>query len=109
MQTSGLGIQTMRETERIACLPPLNASALALDTTLGVAQKSEAAMKAFYDDVGAPRPKKMRSNQEWYTKQGYTLMDVPETDSPHVFKHYMNEYGNGTFTLPTVWMYKAIQ
>lgn len=113
MHGTGLGAQTMRETERIAALPPLNATALALDTMTDAVQRSELCMRLYFDDLGLPRPQKLRTNEEWYKRQGYQVMHIPNGvgNSAHVFKAYVGNVNDPTVEgneLEAVWMIKSI-
>jgi hypothetical protein len=63
--------------ENMATLPPHNCTTLALDTVAGEYQRSERSLASFYDERGLPRPKEVRTNEDWYLRQGYVLMDLP--------------------------------
>jgi hypothetical protein len=43
----------------------------------GEYQRSERSLASFYDERGLPRPKEVRTNEDWYLRQGYVLMDLP--------------------------------
>ncbi|KAG5976321.1 hypothetical protein E4U58_005127 [Claviceps cyperi] len=47
---------------------------MALDTVRADFQKSEAWLSGLYDDRGLPRPDVMRTNEEWYVRQGYEML-----------------------------------
>lgn len=112
----------MRETERIATLPPLNATGLALDTVCHETQASEQGLWFNFDRMGLPRPARFRTNQEWYTGMNYVVVPVPESvtddddeESP-VFRAYRKQINGDTakatddpdMAFATVWMYKAL-
>lgn len=67
----------MARIESKASLPPHECKVLALDTVAGEWQRSESSLASFFDDRGLPRPKEVRTNEGWYLRQGYQLMDLP--------------------------------
>lgn len=111
----------MRETERIATLPPLNATGLALDTVVHETQASEMGMWFAFDRLGIPRPAKFRTNQQWYEGMDYKVVPVPDSvddndASAPVFRSYSNQVNADAkdaddapeLVFPAVWMYKAL-
>lgn len=78
LQSTGLGRKAMHQVERAAASPPFNCTAIALDTVTGVYQGSEESLRGFYEDRGIPRPKVIRTNQEWYQRQGYEIIAMKE-------------------------------
>ncbi|KAG5984804.1 hypothetical protein E4U55_003169 [Claviceps digitariae] len=74
LQSSGLGRNAMDQLERAASSPPFNCTFLALDTIRADAQKSEELLRGLYDDRGLPRPEVVRTNEEWYLRQGYEII-----------------------------------
>lgn len=50
----------------------------ALDTVLGEFQLSKESMDSMYSDRGKQRPVVIRSNEEWYRRQGYEVFkEIP--------------------------------
>lgn len=66
----------MRQLELAAASSPFNCTIIALDTVSGAFQKSEESLKSFYDDRGLKRPEEVRTNQDWYLRQGYEIIGV---------------------------------
>ncbi len=77
LQSTGLGRAAMAAIESKATEAPHNCTALALDTAAGSWQRSEASLASFYDARGLERPEVVRTNEDWYLRQGYALMDLP--------------------------------
>lgn len=78
LQSGGLGRKAMHQIERTASSTPFNCSVIALDTVSGAFQRSEESLKGFYDDRGLPRPEEVRTNEDWYLRQGYETMGMKE-------------------------------
>lgn len=60
----------MVQIERLAALPPLNATAMALDTVTKEYQTTPES-KAIFHRISGGLMKQLRANEEWYTRQGY--------------------------------------
>ncbi|KAG5913487.1 hypothetical protein E4U42_001117 [Claviceps africana] len=75
LQSCGLGRNAMDQLERAASSPPFNCAFIALDTVRSEFQKSEM-LRGLYDDRGLPRPDVVRTNEEWYLRQGYEIMEA---------------------------------
>lgn len=93
----------MAAAERTASLSPLNATVVALDTLRGEFQKSEEFLKKAYDDRGMARPVGYRSNQEWYSGQGYEVMDGP------AYSTYVDPTTKEAERVPIVYMRKDLR
>lgn len=63
----------MARLECLATLAPLNATAIALDTIAKESQLEESSLQALYDYRGLQRPAVIRTNEEWYLRQGYEI------------------------------------
>ncbi|KAG5915742.1 hypothetical protein E4U53_004423 [Claviceps sorghi] len=73
LQSCGLGRSAMDLLEQAASSPPFNCAFIALDTVRSECQKSEM-LRGFYEDRGLSRSGVVRTNEEWYLRQGYEIM-----------------------------------
>ncbi|KAG6010093.1 hypothetical protein E4U21_000126 [Claviceps maximensis] len=74
LQSSGLGRSAMAQLERVASSAPFHCAVMALDTIRGHVQSSEEYLRGLYDDRGLSRPEVVRTNEEWYLRQGYEMI-----------------------------------
>ena len=109
LHRGGFGRSTMRLLERLALSPPLLSTHLLLDTMHPDFQRSEAFLRAQYDDRGFERPlggageDAVRTNVGWYERQGWSLFGP--TDEVFAPK---DEEGNEIARVPCVYMKKAL-
>lgn len=120
LQSSGLGRAAMAAIESEAAGAPHNCTVIALDTTSDAWQRSERSLATFYDDRGLPRPKVVRTNEEWYRRQGYALMDLPPVQEGKTWAREKGVNGELGFYIwvgpetgeeirvPAVYMWKSI-
>lgn len=94
LQAGGIGRSAMIQTERIAASPPFNATVVALDTMRKEFETSESHLKQIFDDKGLQRPREVRSTEEWYIRQGYTVMEGPEIFRMEACRHRSGYYGS---------------
>ncbi|RFU72076.1 hypothetical protein TARUN_10184, partial [Trichoderma arundinaceum] len=73
IQAGGFGRSAMRQIEHLASLPPLNATTMALDTVTKEFQTSPESL-AIFAKISGSKVDAFRSNEEWYTRQGYKDM-----------------------------------
>lgn len=65
----------MYQIEHLATLPPLNATAMALDTVTKEFQTTPESIAIFNKIRGSDVDRdNFRSNEEWYTRQGYDII-----------------------------------
>ena len=105
LQAGGLGRSAMSQTEAIAAAPPHSCTVAALDTMAEEYQLSEEHIRDVFDGRGVARPAKMRTNQEWYRRQGYELMP---TEVPDVFLLRDEATGEVKRRIPIIWMKKEL-
>ncbi|KAL6698131.1 hypothetical protein J3F84DRAFT_261210 [Trichoderma pleuroticola] len=75
IQAGGFGRSAMHQLERLAALPPLNATVMALDTLTKEFQTTPESIAIFSKIRGAEIAKAdFRSNEEWYARQGYDII-----------------------------------
>lgn len=106
LQTAGLGRSAMLLTEHIARSEPHNCTLLALDTMQGAYQVSEKHLKNLYDERGLVRPEKIRSNEEWYLRQGWELVEVGGRVS-EIYRWTVHETGE-VREVPVIYMTKSL-
>ncbi|KAG5989875.1 hypothetical protein E4U43_004415 [Claviceps pusilla] len=53
---------------------PFDCTFRALDIIRSDVQKSEASLRGLYVERGLPRPKVLRTNEEWFLRQGYEII-----------------------------------
>ncbi|KAJ6447049.1 C6 finger domain-containing protein [Purpureocillium lavendulum] len=99
LQASGLGRSAMAAVERVIAGPPFGADCVALDTVPSEFQLREEQMAGFYDARGVPRPAVIRTNEEWYRRQGYEV--VARNASMY---DWVNPATGETTTVPCVFM-----
>ena len=92
----------MAATERAAASPPVNATIVALNTLQKEIQGSEVFLKKAFDDRGMARPKEVRTNQDWYGRQGYEVIPGPGTAL------YVDTTTKEVETVPIVWLKKEL-
>ena len=93
----------MHQLELIARQPPLSGTHVLLDTMHPSVQFSEEFLKAQFDDRGYERPTVMRTNVDWYTRQGWELFGPDdEAFEPK------DDDGNITARIPCVYMKKVL-
>lgn len=98
----GVGKSAVAAAERAAASPPVNATVVALNTLRKDIQESEVFLKKAFDDRGMTRPKKIRTNQDWYVGQGYEVIPGPETAL------YVDTTTKQVETVSIVWMKKEL-
>ncbi|PNY28041.1 Uncharacterized protein TCAP_02036 [Tolypocladium capitatum] len=103
VQASGLGRSVMAQLERVAAAPPFHATFVALDTIPPAFQLREDVVAAFYDARGVPRPPEIRTNEEWYLRQGYAV--VARGDAVY---HWVNPVTGERLAVSLVFMAKAV-
>ncbi|KAI9903976.1 hypothetical protein N3K66_000505 [Trichothecium roseum] len=107
LHRGGFGRSTMRLLERLARSPPFLSTHLLLDTMHPEFQRSEAFLRAQYDDRGFVRPpggdSAVRTNVDWYERQGWSLFGP--TDEVFAPK---DDEGNEIARVPCVYMKKAL-
>lgn len=106
LQTAGLGRSAMVLTELIAKSPPHNAELLALDTLKGSYQVSEKHLGHLYDDRGMERPAVIRSNEEWYLRQGWELVEV-DGKAEEIYQWLIPDTGE-VRDIPVIYMNKSL-
>ncbi|GJN76792.1 hypothetical protein PLIIFM63780_000279 [Purpureocillium lilacinum] len=99
LQSSGLGRGAMAALERVVAGPPFGAECVALDTVTGEFQLREEQLAGFYDARGVPRPAVIRTNEDWYRRQGYEV--VATNDSMY---DWVNPATRETIKVPCVFM-----
>ncbi|KAL2107871.1 hypothetical protein VUR80DRAFT_4660 [Thermomyces stellatus] len=99
----GLGGSAMRQVEEMAVREPVNAKVLVLDTQKGTSQVSEEVVKLMYTNRGLPVPTVVKSNEEWYKKQGYRVFGEEEAAYP-----WVDEKTGTTRYLPRVFLRKDL-
>lgn len=57
----------------------MNATIVALNTRQKEVQGSEEFLKKAFENRGITRPKEVRTNQDWYARQGYEVLPRPAT------------------------------
>lgn len=92
----------MAAVERTAASPPVNATIVALNTLQKEVQESEEFLKMAFDARGMARPKEFRSNQDWYTRQGYEIVPGPDTAI------YVDTTTKKVEMVPIVWLKKDL-
>ncbi|KAK5998660.1 hypothetical protein PT974_01042 [Cladobotryum mycophilum] len=103
LQTGGVGHAAMAQIERLAASPPLNAAALALDTVTKEFQLHEENLKVWFEVTGIKRPDVVRSNEEWYVRQGYKVMG--DIDLGTTWTH---PAAGETASIPSIYLKKDI-
>lgn len=93
-------------TEHIARSPPHNSQLLALDTLKGSYQVSEKHLGHLYDERGMERPAVLRSNEEWYLRQGWELVDV-NGRADEIYKWQVPDTGE-VREIPVIYMTKSL-
>lgn len=94
----------MAEAERVASSPPHNVNWVALDTMRKEYQMKESHLRTLYEERGFERPKVVRSNEEWYVRQGYQVMP---TDKDEFYVWTVPHTGEQR-PMPTVWLKKCL-
>ncbi|KAL6881233.1 hypothetical protein J3F83DRAFT_711035 [Trichoderma novae-zelandiae] len=75
IQAGGFGRSAMHQLERLAALPPLSATAMALDTVTKRFQTTPESLAIYAKVLGAELPvEQFRSTEEWYARQGYAVV-----------------------------------
>ncbi|SPN99676.1 uncharacterized protein DNG_02527 [Cephalotrichum gorgonifer] len=82
LQGYSLGRSAMRQVEGLAVREPTGARAMALDTQKGESQASEETIYLLYTARGLPIPSVLKTNEEWYKRQGYVLIGEEENAYP---------------------------
>ncbi|POR36195.1 Uncharacterized protein TPAR_03581 [Tolypocladium paradoxum] len=103
LQASGLGRSAMAQLERVAAASPFGSTCIALDTASRAFQLREDVMAALYDARGAPRPREMRTNEDWYRRQGYDVVARVEA-----MYDWVNPATGQSVAVPCVLMKKAV-
>lgn len=101
----------MSVVENWAPKAPFNSKYLAIDTASAESHTDEDFLYVNYDLEGLPRPKVNRTNQEWYSRQGYQIMPIPEEDHPAIHRGWQwkhPETGKMLMTW-TVYMVKKLE
>lgn len=93
----------MARLERVAAAPPFRSTSMALDTAPRAFQLREESLAAFYDARGAPRPPEIRTNEDWYRRQGYGVVARSEA-----MYDWVNPATGETVAVPCVFMVKAL-
>jgi hypothetical protein len=72
IQAGGFGRSAMHQVERLASLPPLNATTMALDTVTKEYQQTPEGLATFNELRGQNLElKDFRTSEGWYLRQGY--------------------------------------
>ncbi|KAG6051167.1 hypothetical protein E4U17_006286 [Claviceps sp. LM77 group G4] len=79
---------------------------MALDTIQADFQKSEVWLGGFYDDRDLPRPDVMRTNEEWYVRQGYEKLGA---DSETGAYEWMNRATGKIMEVPRAFFKKDLR
>ncbi|UNI13527.1 hypothetical protein JDV02_000266 [Purpureocillium takamizusanense] len=103
LQATGLGRAAMAALERVVEGPPFGAECVALDTLTSEFQLREEQLACFYDARGVPRPAVVRSNEEWYRRQGYEA--VASKDDAY---DWVSPATGETIKVPCVFMRKYV-
>lgn len=104
IQSGGFGRSAMYQIERLAALPPLNATVMALDTTTKKFQTTPESIAIFNKIRGSEVIEAdFRSNEEWYTRQGYDIICYIDD----MYKWVDQDTGI-TISVPSVFMKKHI-
>lgn len=103
----------MAETERIAASPPHGCKVVALDTMARRYQLSEEHIRLVFDARGLERPSKMRSNEDWYIRQGYEIMPTvgegkAESEAEQQDTYAWTQVSGEVEHIPIVWMKKDL-
>ncbi|KAL2107153.1 hypothetical protein VUR80DRAFT_5654 [Thermomyces stellatus] len=102
LQRRGLGRSALTVLERTAASPPVNATVIALNTLQKDTQQSEVFLKKAFDDRGMARPAEVRTNQDWYMRQGYQVTPGPANGK------YIDTTTKEVETVPIVWLKKHL-
>ncbi|UKZ73804.1 hypothetical protein TrVFT333_001456 [Trichoderma virens FT-333] len=104
IQAGGFGRSAMHQIEHLATLPPLNATTMALDTVRKEFQTSPESIailnKIRGSDVDAAS---FRSNEEWYTRQGYSV--IARVDGMYT---WVDEETGAEIPIPSVFLKKDL-
>lgn len=104
IQAGGFGRSAMHQLERLAALPPLNATVMALDTTTKKFQTTPESIAIFNKIRGSEvASADFRSNEEWYTRQGYDIICYVD----EMYKWVDQETGIA-ISVPSVFMKKQL-
>ncbi|KAK0764235.1 hypothetical protein N5P37_003632 [Trichoderma harzianum] len=104
IQAGGFGRSAMHQLERLAALPPLNATVMALDTTTKKFQTTPQSIAIFNKIRGSEvASADFRSNEEWYTRQGYDIICYVD----EMYKWVDQETGIA-ISVPSVFMKKQL-
>lgn len=104
IQAGGFGRSAMHQLERLATLPPLNATVMALDTITKEFQITPEAIAIFNKIRGSEvASADFRSNEEWYTRQGYDIICYVDD----MYKWVVQETGIA-IPVPSVFMKKQL-
>ncbi len=107
----------MEQVEAMAAAAPFRSAALALDTTHPSWQRRTASQTLYGTDEPPADAPSIRTNQAWYTRQGYRDMALPAAEGACARAEGRDSLGYYAWTnpdtgefvkIPTVYMYKMI-
>ncbi|KAH6607610.1 hypothetical protein Trco_003923 [Trichoderma cornu-damae] len=102
IQAGGFGRSAMYQVERLASLAPLNATVIALDTLTKEFQTIPENI-ALFAKIRGSELGEMRSNEEWYTRQGY--QDIGRSEDTY---KYTNPHTGDIVGVPLVYLKKDL-
>lgn len=104
MQSGGFGRSAMHQIEHLATCPPLNATTMALDTMTKEYQTTPKHLAFHSGLIGRKiEAKDVRSNEEWYVRQGYEAIARSERGYTYIDSKTGNEEA-----IPCVFLKKDI-
>lgn len=118
IQSGGLGRKAMEQAEAMAAAAPFHSAALALDTTHPTWQRRMVSQSLYGTDEPPADAPSIRTNQEWYTRQYYLDMALPDTEAECARQEGRESLGYYAWTnpetdefvkIPTVYMYKMMR